>query len=71
MKLIHPNSTDTVRFIITGDWSQLKEKTGIYDSVNFTFDALRETMNPNGILITGDIAYDLDTDNGSYYEEFL
>lgn len=46
-------------------------KVGIYKSVNETIDKLRIEQNASAIIVNGDFAYDLDTNNGTNYEEFL
>lgn len=39
--------------------------------MNETLDKLRTEHNIRGIIVNGDLAYDLDTNNGTNYEEFL
>lgn len=39
--------------------------------MNETIDKLRVEQNVRGIIVNGDFAYDLDSNNGTNYEEFL
>lgn len=54
--------------IVLADWSELHEKIGIYKSVNETIDKLRVEQNVRAIIVNGDFAYDLDSNNGTNYE---
>lgn len=69
--IIHPNTTSEVKMIILADWNQIHEKIAEFKSINETFDTILQSESPNGIMINGDIAYDLDSNNGTNYEEFL
>ena len=57
--------------IVLADWSEIHEELHAYKSINQTLDKLRQEEKPDGIMINGDIAYDLDTNNGTNYESFL
>lgn len=41
VKIIHPNSTDTVKLIVLADWSELNKNLYKYDSINSTLDSIR------------------------------
>lgn len=60
-----------MKLIALADWSDLVTKVGSYKSVNETLDKLRITEKPDGMMLNGDYAYDLDTNNGKNYELFL
>ncbi len=60
-----------MKLIVLADWSDLQQKVNIYKSVNETIERLRSIEKPDGIMINGDYAYDLDTNNGANYESFL
>lgn len=57
--------------VVLADWSELHTKLGLYKSVNETIDKLRIEQNIKAIIVNGDLAYDLDSNNGTNYEEFL
>ena len=57
--------------IVLADWSEIHEELHSYKSINETLNKLRNERKPDGMMINGDIAYDLDTNNGTNYESFL
>lgn len=69
--IFHPNSTNPISLITLADWSELHQKLNIYQSINNTLEHLLKSENINGLLINGDIAYDLDSNEGKNFEETL
>ncbi len=53
--------------IFLADWSELVKKADQYTSINSTLDEIRTTEKIDGMIINGDIAYNLDTNNGKNY----
>ena len=60
-----------MKLVLLADWSELHSKVGIYKSLNESLDKIRLDQNIDGVIVNGDIAYDLDSNNGTNYEEFL
>ena len=67
-----PNGKEDFRMIVLSDWAFLKEKRNKYDSLSKSFDYLiQNNIKIDAININGDIAYDLDSNGGQNYEDFL
>jgi hypothetical protein len=64
---MHPNATRKVNLIFLADWSELVKKADQYTSINSTLDKIRTTEKIDGMIVNGDIAYNLDTNNGKNY----
>lgn len=61
-----------IKLIILADWGYLRAKAGIYDPLDSAFKLMLEMDEKiDGIYIGGDIAYDLDSYEGMYYEDFI
>jgi hypothetical protein len=58
-----------MNLIVLADWSFLE--TERYQTLDDTFNRLHAAKEINGILINGDIGYDLWTNNCSNYEKFI
>lgn len=66
--IFDPEDTNQqLKMISLADWSDLKEKLGIYISLNSSLDQIRVKNKIDGLLIDGDIGYDLDTNNCQNY----
>ncbi len=57
--------------VVLADWSEIHQELHSYKSIDETLVKIRQENQPDGMMINGDIAYDLDTNNGSNYESFL
>lgn len=58
--------------VVLADWSYLELKSGQYDRLDGAFEhLLRSNDQPNIIYMDGDYAYDLSTNNGINYDNFL
>ena len=53
------------------DWGELHTKVNEYQSLNQSLDNIRSKLDIHGVIINGDIGYDLDSNNGTNYEEIL
>lgn len=53
------------------DWGYLIKKKGIYDSLDSSMDYLLKNDHLDLLYINGDIAYDLSSNEGKNYEDFL
>lgn len=54
------------------DWGELIEERDIYAPLEDLFDRQMATgANIDALIILGDVAYDLDSNNGSNYEGFI
>ena len=61
-----------IKMINLADWSYLVLKKGEYDPLDDSFDQLlNSNVQIDVLYINGDIAYDLDSNNGRNYEEFI
>ncbi len=69
--MINPNTIEPARIIVLADWSEINKKLGYYTSINNTLDAIRKKTEIHGMMINGDICYEIDTDNGKVFEVFL
>ena len=70
MKVVHPaNAMNPTNILVLADW-------GVIRTTGFTpiFESLRNVMAKksfNLMMVNGDIAYNLDTNNGNNYMGFL
>ena len=63
---------DPLKVVVLADWSFMKQKQNIHHSLKKSFEYLiTNDIRVNAININGDIAYDLDSNEGENYEEFL
>lgn len=61
----------SLKFVFLADWGELHEKLNTYKSINKSLDKVRNESQIHGVIINGDIGYDLDSNNGTNYEEIL
>lgn len=55
-----------------GDWGYLQTQSALYSSLEGKFNELLQSGDIiDAILILGDVAYDLDSNNGLNYEYFI
>ncbi len=58
--------------LVLADWSYLELKSGQYDRLDGAFERLLKSNDqPNIIYMNGDYAYDLSSNNGINYDNFL
>lgn len=60
-----------MRLIVLADWSEIKINLYKYTPITSLLENVRKQENIDGLVILGDIAYDLDSNNGSNYEKFM
>jgi 3',5'-cyclic AMP phosphodiesterase CpdA len=61
-----------VKMLTIGDWGYLESKAGIYNRLDDAFaNMLNMTDQPDVVYLAGDYAYDLSTNYGVSYENFL
>lgn len=55
-----------------GDWGYLESKANLYDRLDAAVDALLKSADqPNLAYLGGDYGYDLSTNSGRNYENFI
>lgn len=65
-------NSEEFKIISLADWSYLREYRTKYKPLDESFDYLLKTDNSiRAIFINGDVAYDLQSNNGRNYEDFL
>lgn len=66
------NNRNEVKIVVLADWGYLRVKAGVYDPLDSAFKTMIDMGDKiDGIYIGGDIAYDLDSYQGLYYEDFI
>jgi metallophosphoesterase superfamily enzyme len=61
---------ETIKIICIADWGVMNEKP--YDPLEKAFDSvLKSDLDIDALYISGDIAYNLDSNEGKNYEEFI
>lgn len=65
------NEKRKIRLIALADWSHLDNNIGKYVSLDNLFHSVMGKQEINGLMIGGDVGYDLDTNNCLNYEKFL
>lgn len=61
-----------VKLVVLADWGFLKVKAGVYDPLDNAFNKMINiNQRIDAIYIGGDIAYDLDSYEGEYYQDFI
>lgn len=66
------SNRDEVKLVVLADWGYLILKRGVYDPLDAAFQTMLNMNDKiDGIYIGGDIAYDLDSYEGAYYEDFI
>lgn len=66
------SNNEQIKLIVLADWGYLIDKAGLYDPLDRAFEHLMNfEENIHGIYVGGDIAYDLDSFQGRYYEDFI
>lgn len=54
------------------DWGYLKKKADVYNKLDLAFEYLiKSNDQPDLVHMAGDYAYDLSSNNGTNYENFL
>ena len=72
IKIRLPDEEDIFKMIVLADWGFLNKKKHIYDPLTSSFDYIIERrIRIDAVNINGDIAYDLDSNEGVDYEQFL
>lgn len=69
-----PGEDQEIKMIVLGDWGYLQEKKEekSYQPLTESFDRLIDSeIEIDAIYIGGDVAYDLDSNEGKNYEDFL
>jgi hypothetical protein len=69
-----PGEDQEIKMIVLGDWGYLrkKKKKKSYRPLTESFDLLIDSkIDIDAIYIGGDVAYDLDSNEGKNYEDFL
>jgi hypothetical protein len=68
VKLIDPLRKDRdINMIVLADWGTIEANINIMTPITKDLKRVIEEKEINGILIAGDIAYDLDSNNGTTY----
>lgn len=66
------SDTQSIKMLVLADWGYLISKANVYDRLDTAFDYLLESpRQPDVVCLGGDYAYDLGTNNGRNYENFL
>ena len=66
------NNRDEIKLVVLADWGYLIVKAGVYNPLDAAFKTMLDMGDKiDGIYIGGDIAYDLDSYEGLYYEDFI
>ena len=66
-----PALDQSIRMVVLADWSFLITKVGIYDRLDASMNYLLENEKIDLLYVNGDIAYDLSSNSGKNYEDFL
>lgn len=65
------NVNRKINLITLADWSHLEKNIGKYVPLDDLLDTVMAKQEINGLMIGGDVGYDLDTNNCLNYESFL
>jgi predicted MPP superfamily phosphohydrolase len=65
------DSKRKINLITLADWSALDKNKDKYAPLDGLFASVMEKQEINGVMIGGDVGYDLDTNNCLNYESFL
>jgi predicted MPP superfamily phosphohydrolase len=65
------DSRRKINIIALADWSSLDKNKDKYVPLDALFASVTEKQEINGLMIGGDVGYDLDTNNCLNYEKFM
>lgn len=72
VKLANPTSKDReLSIVVLADWGAIEENIKVLTPITESLKRTIREKDISAIVIDGDIAYDLDSNNGSNYEKFL
>ena len=72
VKLLDPRPKDRdIRMVVLSDWGTIEANINIMTPITNDLKRVMREKDVSAIMIAGDIAYDLDSNNGTTYENFL